>query len=527
MARGFQLISSPTALLSFLQIVVDALANESLSHGSEDEKRLLWSGVVLFNRLVVVEQASAFEIEILQSKKEETFDSLLVFLGILFSPIYADSWFDLRDTYPLRPPEIVDALGAMLRALRSTYDPAIEIPKRPNFVASYSSFQNAPTWNGMHPVQFFEASTGLRSIDEKTYTLSIISADSSSETMDVLSLPRIYKWTDEFKSLDNGKLTTLEKFAWINSPVLTTSVRPQNGDQDTLYDYTISLLKKNEYTEGAQARRTDSMKWKALMVENDGNGLMEYEVKCVYWDTEAKAWSDERCFVLESNMTYTVCRCNCTGSFAVAMAYPDYDDSFWKVAGANSLEAYEEAKLIINLAGNILSGIALVVLAVYLSRKNTLPELKDHIRIKLNFTVAFISYHLCFMLFPLIEEIEIGCKVIGILEHFFSSAVLAWQSINNCFIFNALVNGRLRARLRLSFCVGWVVNALVVILVACFTSGRDYGARLMCLPTGMSSYLAIATLSLFLFVSIITCIILLCNVDAPAYLNPRVIEALK
>lgn len=521
MARGISLISSPSAILFLLQILEEVLKNKSLIHGSEDEKKLLWSGVVLFNRLSVVEQSSAFELESLQPMAEDVFDFLLKLLETLFSKDHKDAWTELRGTYLSKPPEIVEAMAALLRTLRFKHSSPIMISRKPNFVVSFSSFQNTPSFNGTQPMQVIEPLTHSRNSDEKTYTISILTADTSSETMDVFSLPKSYSWKD---SEDDTKV----KSASINSPVLTSSVRPETSDTNTLYDYTINLIVENEYKEGAAARRTDSMHWKAKKVEETGEGLMEHEVKCVYWDeANGNTWSSKQCFVKESNLTYTVCRCNKTGSFAVAMIYPDEDDSFWKMAGAESLEWYKAFKLILNIAGNSISVASLIVLALYLNRKNTLPELRDHTKVKLNLTVAFLGYHLCFIIFPLLEENEVGCKTIGALEHFFTYAALGWQCLNSCYIFNALINGKLRALLKMSFFIAWVVNIVIITAVVCSTSASDYGAGLMCSPTGLSGYIAVAETGLFLLVSIAACTIMLCNIDAPAYLNPRIVEALE
>ncbi|KAM3180852.1 hypothetical protein ACTXT7_015501, partial [Hymenolepis weldensis] len=502
-------------------ILEEILRNKSLIRGSEDEKKLLWSGVVLFNRLSVVEQSSAFELELLQPRAEDIFDFLLKFLETLFSKDHKDTWTELRNTYLSKPPEIVEAMAAILRTLRFIHSSPIVISRESNFVASFSSFQNTPNFNGMQPMQIIEPLTRSRNSDVKTYTISILTADTSSETMDVFSLPKSYSWKD---SEDDIKV----KSASINSPVLTSSVRPETSVKNTLYDYTINLIVENEYKEGATARRTDSMHWKAKKVKETGEGLMEHEVKCVYWDeANGNTWSSKQCFVVESNLTYTVCRCSKTGSFAVAMTYPDENGSFWKMAGAESLKWFKAFKLILNIAGNSISVASLVVLALYLSRKNTLPELRDHTKVKLNLTVAFLGYHLCFIIFPLMEEIEVGCKTIGALEHFFTYAALGWQCLNSCYIFNALINGKLRALLKMSFFIAWVVNIVIITAVVCSTSASDYGAGLMCSPTGLSGYIAMTEAGLFLLVSLAACTIMLCNIDAPAYLNPRIIEALE
>ncbi|VDN97474.1 unnamed protein product [Rodentolepis nana] len=521
MARGVSLISSPSAILSLLHIVEDVLVNQSIISGSEDEKKLLWSGVVLLNRLSIVEQSSAFEIELLQNMAEDTLDYLLQFLDVLLKPSHKNVWRELRDTYLTKPPEIVEAMAAMLRALRLENSSTIEIARKTNFVTSFSSFKNAPTFNGVQPMKVFESPTSWRNSDVKTYTVSILGADTPSETMDILTLPKQYFWKD---AENDNKL----KSGSINSPVLTSSVRSLTSVENTLYDYTINLLIKNEFKESATARRTDCLHWKAKSVEETGEGLMEYEVKCVYWDEKnGSRWNSEQCSVIKSNVTYTVCRCNGTGSFAVAMSYPDDDDSFWKTAGAVSQEWYELLKLFLNIATNSISAASLVVLALYLSWKNTLPELRDHTKVKLNLTMAFIGYHLCFMIFPLLEEIEVLCKIIGALEHFFTCAALGWQCLNSCYIFNALINGKLRSSWKMNICIAWVVNAVIVSVIACSTSASDYGTGLMCSPTGLSSYIAMAESSLFLLVSLAACTILLCNIDTPAYLHPKIIEALQ
>lgn len=536
MAKGAQLISSPKALLSLLKITLTFLENDYKKCDLECEKRLLWSSIVLINRLTIVEETNAFELESLRSKTDEILAFLLQFLEALFSTHFAKTWYELRDSYSSKPPEIVDTLTAMLKALLTNDRPAIEISLERNYLAGFLEPTNLSHLNKDVP---FKVETS--SLDEerrlktlnRTLTISILSASIPDITMDVLSVPKEFQWTENHFSSEDNREEPKVISALINSPLMTTSLIPKFNDQGIsgmVFLYTLALNRPNEYSDSAIARRSDTLHWKARLVEENGHGPMEYAVKCVFWDDTdvcSRCWTADYCAVAEAHLSYVVCQCNTTGSLAIAMRYTENDGSFWKKAGSSSLKSYETAKLAINLTGNSLSIIALTALVVYLCRKNTLPDLQDHIKIKLNLIVALFCYHICFMLFPLLEETEVGCRIIGLLEHFFSSTVLAWQFCNTFYIFNALLNGQLRARFKLSLFIGWIANAVVVVVTACATSASEYGMGLMCLPTGISGYIAITQAAFFLLISLVSCIILLCNIDAPAYLNPRAIEALQ
>ncbi|EUB57302.1 putative G-protein coupled receptor [Echinococcus granulosus] len=536
MARGARLISSPKALYSLLKVILVLLKNDSRKYDSDYETRLLWSSVVLYDRLSVVEEATAFEIESLRSKTDEILVFLLEYLEALFSTRFAKTWLKLRESYSSKPPEIVAMLAAMLEVLLTNERPVIETSLGRNYLASFSGPTNLSHSDGEEPFKVIISSLGGQTISKpsnRTFTISILSSSIPEVIMDVLSVPKEFAWTEDVSSLKDDVNKSEVISALINSPIMTTSLISNTNDQGgsgIVFLYTLALIQPNEYSERAIARRTDALHWKARLVEKKGHGAMEYAVKCVFWDDTdvgAKGWTANHCDIAEAHLLSVVCRCNRTGSLAVAMRYTENDESFWEKAGSISLQSYQIAKLVINLAGNSLSIIALTALIVYLCRKNTLPELRDHNKIKLNLIAALVCYHICYMLFPLMEETEIACRTIGSLEHFSSSTVLAWQCCNNFYIFNALINGKLKARFKSFVFIGWIANAVILIVTVCATSASEYGMGLMCLPTGISGYIATAESTIFLFVSLVSCIILLCNIDAPAYLSPRVIEALR
>ncbi|VDM35300.1 unnamed protein product [Hydatigera taeniaeformis] len=537
MAKGAHLISSPKALLSLLEIVLAFLKNDTEKYYLEYEKRILWSSVVLFNRLSVVEEANAFEVESLRSKTDTILAFLLDYLEALFLTRFSKSWSELCGSFSSKPPEIVATLSTMIKVLLTDDRPVIESSLGRNYLAGYIELTIPSALNNDVPVKVINPSLIRQSGSTNllgTLTVSVLSASTSAITLDVLSVPKEFELSENHSlSLGDGKRKSEVILALINSPIMTTSLVPTSEQQDesgAVFLYTLALIRPNEFSASAEARRSDALHWKARRVEEEGLGALEYAVKCVFWDDSdigAEGWKAHYCDVAEAHLSYVVCRCNRTGSLAVAMEYTEDDKPFWRMAGSSSLQAYRTAKLAINLTGNLLSITALTALAAYLCRKNTLPELLDQTKIKLHFVASLLCYHISFVLFPLLEGSEMGCCAVGLLEHFFSSTSLAWQCCNNFYTFNALINGDTRARIKLSIFVGWVTNAVIVAVIGCATSASEYGLGLMCLPTAISGYIATAECGLFLLVSLISCIILLCNIDAPAYLNPRVIEALQ
>ncbi|KAL5106458.1 hypothetical protein TcWFU_010070 [Taenia crassiceps] len=435
MAKGAQLISSPKALLSLLQITLAFLKNNSKNYDLNREKRLLWSSIVLFNRLRIVEEANLFELESLRSKTDEILAFLLEFLEALFSTHFARTWSELRESYSSKPPEIVAMLTAMLKVLLTDERPMIEISLGRNYLASFLEPMFPSPLNREAPFKVVTSSLDRQRRSEasnRIFTVSILSASIPNVTMDVLSVTKEFEWKENHFSSEDGEKKSRTISALINSPLMTTSLTPKFSDQGgsgIVFLHTLALIRPNEYSDSAIARRFDTLHWKARKVEEKGHGSMEYDVKCVFWentDVGSKGWTLNHCSVVEAHLSYVVCQCNTTGSLAIAM-----------------------------------------------------------------------------------------------------STVIAWQFCNNLYTFNALINGQLRARFKLSLLIGWIANAVIVVVTACATSASEYGMGLMCLPTDVSGCIAITESALLLLISLVSCIILLCNIDAPAYLNPRVIEALQ
>ncbi|VDD74343.1 unnamed protein product [Mesocestoides corti] len=537
MAKGVQLISSPDALLSLLQIVVNFLQNTSTHDDAETLRKLLWSSTTLLSHLTIVKDEPEFSKAYLRMEAFAIVGFILEFIESIFDIRFVEAWSFVNEVDPLEPNGVGTMLTVLLPELVTPNQPIIEVRRGGSFIGSYLLPANSTLWN--HTYLFnSQLKIIIPSMTESSppdsevcvFTIATLRARYFDVEMEAMSLPKVVKWT--------GPSTDV--WALINSPLVVTSLEENARGvlpYETKYEFTVELLQPNEYADSAFARRTDSMHWKAMAVEAKGRGELEYRVKCVLWEdarppiaASAGQWATEECEVVQANLTHVVCSCETTGTFAVAMDYIDVVEtarSFWKMAGANSWKLYDTLKLALNFSGNSLSLISLLGLTACLWFKETIVDLRDQRTIKFHLIMMLAGYQICFLLYPLVEKNEFGCRATGMLMHFFVTTFLAWNTLNNFYVFGALINGILRARLKLFVCFVWLANGVVVFAMAWATEMRDYGKRIMCLPDGATGHVMLTGVTFYLLITLIACFVLLCNTDTPAYLKPAVIEALQ
>nr|VZI34591.1 unnamed protein product [Spirometra erinaceieuropaei] len=557
MAKSRWLIYNPLGLLELLRVAKRLLALAEGHPVKSDEARLLWASSALLSRLANVDFSDPTEMRFLVSEFASNSEFLLEMVQCMESPTFSETWVGMRNLTAMEVPNILSVVSGFLESifvystigkqdvsvLAKVEQNTLGFFKRPG---DFGSWADGGYLMPNFKIHFIEkglqeqhrSQISNRSSDQKeAFIISFarFQAVSPNITLDLLALPRTANWTtDEVQSgHGNAKVKGLLP---IYSGIQRVSTLPTYISGNVVhYETAIPLIVENEYKAVAFARITDAMHWKAKEIASVGSSEMEFGVQCVYWNESSTSpdnrWDPSICTKVTGSLTSVTCRCKHAGIFAVAMESPEFGghpESYWKVVGAPSLRVFNLVKVCLNAGGNSLSFFALISLFVYLYKKQTESELAGQNKIKINFTLALAIYHLTFMLIPFLEQFKTGCLLTSILLHLFGSAYLAWHACQCFYLFGALINGSLANRINLYIFIGWIISSITVLIV-CATSAADYGLGRLCLPAAESSamYVFISQTAFWLFLSLVCCFILLCNVDTPAYLKPLIIEALQ
>lgn len=556
MAKSAQLISSPTSLLMLLHIVYELYDNESVYANPNDEYRLLWSSSILLSQIGIVRQSTSSEKQLILSEIDQVLPFLIKYTSRMTESRFNVTWKVLRDSGTLQVLAVNDAISIFMRELVAdnsslSADTLLERGRNQRLIGGFKRPSDLSKWsNESHLTDEFRVTTNFTNLRSTRGAVSIFSKDSilllticgtigdnPEVTASMLVLP------NNFTNNEDPMSTNVTEY-WINSAVLTTTVMPENWTaiEHAYVEIALSLATRNEYRDVAFTRKTDRKHWLAKQVAETGSHDMEYQVICAFWDEripddaspsfQVRKWNTSICSVLGINLQTVSCKCPRTGTLVVGMESElsgKFEESFWKVSGAPDNRTYQLLKIGINCTGNAISLILLITLFIYIAQKKSVKDLKGYLRIKQNYLVALMIFHLTFLIFPLVEYIKLGCQSVGILMHLSLTSTLAWNGCQCFYLFGSLINGSLPVSLKIYVAYGWIVNILMVFITACVTSIEDYGMGIMCLPVKHSVTMNIlggAAIS-FLSLAILCSLILLCNIDTPAYLKPHVVEVLQ
>ncbi|XP_019634560.1 PREDICTED: adhesion G-protein coupled receptor G7-like [Branchiostoma belcheri] len=158
------------------------------------------------------------------------------------------------------------------------------------------------------------------------------------------------------------------------------------------------------------------------------------EVKCVFWDFDADAWSTEGCESRGENMGRYTCACNHLTNFAI----------IFDVSG-EGFGDHEKPLEIITIVGCVVSIACLVLtlLSFIITRRDKRRTRTGHAKnqrlVLINLCVALLAILVIFLAGINRTASPIGCKVVAALLHYFLLAALMWMAMEAVNLYRAVV----------------------------------------------------------------------------------------
>ncbi|XP_019626563.1 PREDICTED: adhesion G protein-coupled receptor L3-like [Branchiostoma belcheri] len=158
------------------------------------------------------------------------------------------------------------------------------------------------------------------------------------------------------------------------------------------------------------------------------------EVKCVFWDFDADAWSTEGCESMGENMGRYTCACNHLTNFAI----------IFDVSG-EGFGDHEKPLEIITIVGSVVSIVCLVLtlLSFIVTRRDKRRTRTGHTKNQrhafINLCLALLAVLVIFLTGINRTASPIGCKVVAALLHYFLLAALMWMAVEAVNLYRAVV----------------------------------------------------------------------------------------
>ncbi|CAL1287113.1 unnamed protein product [Larinioides sclopetarius] len=219
--------------------------------------------------------------------------------------------------------------------------------------------------------------------------------------------------------------------------------------------------------------------------------------QCVYWDLNARLWSQEGCWLKKSNKTHAVCECDHLTNFALLME-------------VEAPKEYTENRIFSKMIIFISCGLAIVfflITAILLHIFRTLPT-----------DDATIHKHLCICLL-LAEVVYMGssdqsgmiCSVLAGSLHFLLQAIFMWIFLSTFQLYLLLVENNYNSRIRYFSIVSYGMPALILCISA-LVNARSYGTPDYCFLRFDNYYIfcfvgpaSTCILGAFIFLTLIIC----------------------
>lgn len=205
------------------------------------------------------------------------------------------------------------------------------------------------------------------------------------------------------------------------------------------------------------------------------------KLQCVFWNTKISSWDSAGCHVRNMSTNNIQCECSHLTNFALLFT------------------RYTQRRVYLEVLTYVCLGFSCITLVItiiansmylhHLLRFGRSPgnHLKPSIRassILLSLCTSLLGGHLMFLVGGNHQSQDIGCKVIGVLVHFFYLCVFSWSMIEGLNIFFSFVY-IIFSKNRLSIDIahffkkasffGWGIPAIIVFLTLVINGSKNYG----------------------------------------------------
>ncbi|KAI8516356.1 hypothetical protein Bbelb_049370 [Branchiostoma belcheri] len=158
------------------------------------------------------------------------------------------------------------------------------------------------------------------------------------------------------------------------------------------------------------------------------------EIKCVFWDFDADAWSTEGCESMGENMGRYTCACNHLTNFAI----------IFDVSG-EGFGDHEKPLEVITIVGCVVSIVCLVLTLFSFivtrrdKRRTRTGHAKNQRHAFINLCVALLAVLVIFLTGINRTASPIACKAVAALLHYFLLAALMWMAVEADNLYRAVV----------------------------------------------------------------------------------------
>ncbi|OON13372.1 Latrophilin/CL-1-like GPS domain protein [Opisthorchis viverrini] len=515
----------------------------------------------------------------LKQMGNQIIEKLILIIAAVTDPSFEEAWVDILSEGIAYPSTLIKATSDVLRSVSKEYVTLDECEKEQKIVTKSGSAtivaintdsscpsrtlaltaQSLLPESGLGSATFEISSELLKNGSQRNGLVSLIGIRAPSKDAKLVAggLRRDRFAHHAFQGSSDGPLgdepmSALRQKATelqIQSPVYVFNTNIQSevlswetANNSFILKFTVRLASQNEFQDVYFYRATGRRKWKAMETVKQNelgqgeNARLAFPVRCVFWDSrnnnsDGALWNDLGCVPIGANLTHVQCACTHYSAFAVAMEpsdAPGRQRSIWITWGISDEKQHDQVLKILLLAFNALSlacSIAFLVTVIAYMVRSTF---QDVYVIHIAMCIALIAFHSAWMAEPLVESSRIGCLAVSVTVHASALLTASWTLCETIALFRCFVLGDFSCKRLWMWFLGLVTPAIIVILPASLSRMENHGDDVACFP-GRESYVfwtMFGTIFAYLFISIVVCLVIGCNIETPAYLKPKLIEKL-
>ncbi|KAF7255108.1 hypothetical protein EG68_10346 [Paragonimus skrjabini miyazakii] len=293
---------------------------------------------------------------------------------------------------------------------------------------------------------------------------------------------------------------------------------------------TLLFNRRQEFEQAFYYRTTGRMLWNVPNPDDLKPCNVAHPVRCAYCDTQdsnTANWNTVGCDSIKSNQTHIECVCPIRDVYTALSDTVDanvYNISYWTLFGMQDERRHSVVTRTVVLNTNAISllcSFALLGITMFKlvrSRFRIIPLL--HFILCSSF--AFLHGAMLAQLF--VTRSRVGCQVVSMCLYVAGITTTSWLCCEIVATFQILILGNARMKVKCNLMFGLFIPTVMIAVPSSVVDRDAFGGDLLCLPAHESFlfHIFVSTMAAVVLIGLIIRLLVECNVDTPAYMEPLI-----
>ncbi|KAF7261241.1 hypothetical protein EG68_01398 [Paragonimus skrjabini miyazakii] len=297
---------------------------------------------------------------------------------------------------------------------------------------------------------------------------------------------------------------------------------------------TLSFTKRQECKQAFGYRTTGRQMWNVPKLEDSSPCNIAHPVQCAYLETldsNATNWNNHGCDTIKSNQTHIECICPKRELYTVLSDIHEtakYSTSYWILLGMRDEQHYLTLTRNILLWTNTISLLCSCSLVGITSMKMIRSRFRTATVLHFILCVSYALLHGAIVSQPFLIRSHTGCQTVSVCLYVAGIMITICLGCEMIVTFQILILGNSRIKIKGSLIFGLLVAFVTITAPSLLAANDAFGGDLLCLPSRESAlfHTFVATMAANMLIGFIVRLLVECNIETPAFIEPLMIEQL-